>query len=395
VSLTQSATGAGAVVIDADSHLFEPRTMWRDYIDPGDADRALSIEDDELGHAWLMHAGQRLHLAEIPRPNAVDEMGEKRRQVRAGERATVPYDAALPPYYSDPGSRVDHLDEMLVDVALAFPNYGLFWERHLAHDVRALTANMGAWNRWAVEVAGQGRGRLHPVGHVTLVDPAWLDRQLRHLSDGGVRAAMIAPALVGDRRLSAPELEGAWAAFAEYGIAPCFHVGAYPRPYDAAWYEQTHDPANPQPVNSVMAIALLAAAPMMAVTDLVLNGVLERHADLRVAVVELTSGWVPYLLKQMDEAFEFNRRINGRSATDLAERPSTYVRRQVRFSVSASEDPADLVERAGDLFMFSTDYPHSEGVTGVAQFAEETGLAQDDQRWAPLYGGVAEWLLSR
>lgn len=381
--------------IDADSHLFEPRTLWRDYVDPGDTHRALSIEDDELGHAWLIHDGQPLHLAEIPRPTAVDEMGENRRRVRAGEAAPVRYDEALPLCYWDPDARVAQLDSMGIDAAFTFPNYGLFWERHLAADPQALTANMGAWNRWAIEVTAQGRGRLHPVGHVSLIDTAWLDDQLRRLSDGGVRAAMVAPALVGDRRLSAPELDRSWSAFAQHGIAACFHVGAYPRPYASAWYEQAPDPANPEPVNSVMASALIAAAPMMALTDLVVNGVLERHPSLRLAVVELTAGWVPYLLNQLDEAFEFNRRINGRSATGLVEPPSTYVRRQIRFSVAASEDPADLVQRAGELFMFSTDYPHSEGLAGVEQFAKETGLSPADPRWAPLYGGEAKWLLDR
>jgi hypothetical protein len=36
------------VIIDGDSHIFEPRTMWREYCDPCDRDVALQIEDDAL-----------------------------------------------------------------------------------------------------------------------------------------------------------------------------------------------------------------------------------------------------------------------------------------------------------------------------------------------------------
>ena len=40
---------------------------------------------------------------------------------------------------------------------------------------RALTANMTAWNRWCASVVADGRGRVHPVAHLTLRDDAWLD----------------------------------------------------------------------------------------------------------------------------------------------------------------------------------------------------------------------------
>ena len=49
-----------------------------------------------------------------------------------------------------------------------FPNYGISWERPLQHDLRATLANMTAWNRWIVEVAAKGGGRLYPVAHLSL-----------------------------------------------------------------------------------------------------------------------------------------------------------------------------------------------------------------------------------
>ena len=69
-----------------------------------------------------------------------------------------------------------------------FPNYGLLWERRLASSLPALTANMTAWNRWCAEVRREGRGRLHPVAHLTLRDPDWLEAQLDTLAAAGVHA---------------------------------------------------------------------------------------------------------------------------------------------------------------------------------------------------------------
>jgi len=65
------------------------------------------------------------------------------------------------------------------------------WERPLQDDLRATLANMTAWNRWISELIVDGHGRLHPVGHVSLRDPAWLTSQLMKLAGAGIRLALI------------------------------------------------------------------------------------------------------------------------------------------------------------------------------------------------------------
>ena len=44
---------ASGTVVDSDSHILEPATMWRDYIDPAYRSRAMGIEFDELGLEYL------------------------------------------------------------------------------------------------------------------------------------------------------------------------------------------------------------------------------------------------------------------------------------------------------------------------------------------------------
>ena len=53
---------ARAPVVDCDQHLYESRDLWRAHIDPADRHRALAIEDDELGYAWVTWQGRRLQL---------------------------------------------------------------------------------------------------------------------------------------------------------------------------------------------------------------------------------------------------------------------------------------------------------------------------------------------
>ena len=117
-----------------------------------------------------------------------------------------------------------------------FPNYGLLWERELSSDLPALTANMGAWNRWCATVAQDGGGGLSPVAHLTLRDEAWLLGQLAELERADIRLAMIAPALVDGRPLSHPDHDRLWDAFVDHGVTPVFHVADQPRVFDDAWY---------------------------------------------------------------------------------------------------------------------------------------------------------------
>jgi predicted TIM-barrel fold metal-dependent hydrolase len=343
-------------VIDADQHLFEPRTMWADHADPADRDLALGIVDDEAGNAWVRWRDQRIGLAHVTVPGLPDDVGDQQQRARAGEPPRTPYDEALPTDFWEPTARLARLDQLGLDAAVCFPNYGLLWERELAGDLPATLTNLRAWNRWAVEIAHDGHGRLHPVGHVTLRDLDWLDRELRALSAGGVRAAMVAPGLVDGKALSDPTLDRAWQSFRTHGITPVFHVANQARPFGDAWYDSDPDQALP-----VFSSVFLWVPAAVAIADLVLNGVLERHPDLRVGVMELSAVWLPMFLMFLDGGHDFTRRLNGTALTDLPLRPSEYVRRQVRVAAFSYERPGRLSREVGDLFMACSDWPHSEG----------------------------------
>jgi hypothetical protein len=52
-------------IIDSDQHLYETRTLWRDYIDPGMRAEALPIEDDSVGTPLLRWRDQTLSIARV------------------------------------------------------------------------------------------------------------------------------------------------------------------------------------------------------------------------------------------------------------------------------------------------------------------------------------------
>lgn len=380
-------------VIDSDQHLVEYRGLWEEHVDPDARDDAIRFVDDEAGNTWVSWRGQRLGLAEVQSPGDTATIGNRHNRVRRGERAEHHYDDILPRDHWDPTARLEHLTDLGLDKAVLFPNYGLLWERTLSVAPAAMLANMRAWNRWCASVAADGRGRLHPVAHLSLRDPAWVDQELRTLAAAGVRLAMIAPAVVDGKPLSHPDLDRVWSTFVEHGVTPVFHVADQTRPFDDAWYTDAEDAFVP-----VLDSIFLYTAAALACTDLIINGVFERHPDLRLGIVELSAIWVPMFLLMLDGGVDFTTRLNGFAPADLSLRPSEYFRRQVRVSSFSYELPENLRRQLGgaDLLMACSDYPHSEGTaTPLADYAATGKFGTDPEHAPGLFHDNAAFLLRR
>jgi predicted TIM-barrel fold metal-dependent hydrolase len=356
------------MIIDSDQHLYESRSTWRDHIDPAFRDDALHISDDDLGYPWLMFRDTRLMPVDVQIPGETSALGNRRERIRAGLPAEDHYDADLPRDYWDASARADKLAEMGVDECVTFPNFGLAWERTLDPELGALTANMRAWNRWCGSVVADGRGKVHPVAHVTLRDEKWLLEELASLARAAIRLAMVAPAVVDGRAMSDPAHDVLWRAFVEHGITPVFHVANQRRPFDDGWSTESEDMGVP-PLEAVF----LWTPAALACTDLVLNGTLEKFPELHIGVVELSAIWVPMYLMMLDGGYDFTTKLNGRALAPLSLRPSEYFKRQVRVSSFSYELPGRLIRQTGDLYMCCSDYPHSEGT--ATPLADYTGSA--------------------
>ena len=380
---------AAATIIDVDQHLFEPREMWREHIDPALRDEALAIDDDELGYPWLTWRGRKLYLAEVQFPGKAKAIGDMRLRLARGERAEHGYEDVLPLEYHDTKARVARLDEWGLDAAVLFPNFGLLWEDQLSESLDALCGNMRAYNRWMGDAISDGGPRLHGVAHMTLRDPAWVRDELRALEVAGIRLAMIAPAPVDGKALSHPDFDRVWAAFVEHGVSPVFHVGGFRGPLDPAWYV-----GDPDPIDRVMDSVFLWVAPAVALANMIIHGVFDRHPDLRVGVVELTAHWVPQFVLMLEGAYGFYVARHGEPPRKLALRPGEYVTRNVRVGALAYEQPAGLISLIGeDTFMFGSDWPHAEGIAEpLRSYEAAVGEIEGDAR-TKLYGSNAAWLL--
>ncbi|MGH3578071.1 MAG: hypothetical protein ACRDU0_11015, partial [Mycobacterium sp.] len=165
-----------------------------------------------------------------------------------------------------------------------------------------------------------------------------------------------------------------WSAFVDHAITPVFHVADQVRVFDDCWY-----PAEPaEDLVATTEAVFLWVPPALALTDLILHGVFDRHPRLRFGVVELSASWVPSFLLMLDGASAFTTALNGKPVAQLSRRPSEYFLDHVRVSSFSYEDPKRLTESSGDVFMFCSDYPHSEGTATPLDDYRRMGCAEPD-----------------
>ena len=141
---------ASGIVVDADSHIMEPATLWQEYMDPEFRSRALRISVDEFGLEYLDIDGKvsiGYNGGTLGRIGGVDQTREWMM-----EHPTLPYDELknIAPGSVDPHARIAHLDKHGVDKTFLFPTLGLGWEAE-CEDPRLSAAYCTAYNRWLVD----------------------------------------------------------------------------------------------------------------------------------------------------------------------------------------------------------------------------------------------------
>jgi predicted TIM-barrel fold metal-dependent hydrolase len=335
----------------------------------------------------------------VPTPeDGMAAMRETFQRRRRGEPSIVDYERDLPKDYWDPEARIAKLDGMKVDKALMLPQWGLIWGNAVTGvtHLDVVRANLEAENRRAVEVQCGGDGRLIGVGHLSMRggDLGWFRGQVERLALGGVRFAFMCSGLIDGRRWSHADHEAAWAMLAEHGVAILFHVQdneMRPSGLPEGWFEN-----DPDWFISIVEQPFVYLGVQLTLADLALNGVFERHPDLRVCGVEVHADWSPPLCRLGDAAYHTPARVAGRDLCTLKEPPSYYLKRAVRLAPHWTADrvPELIAGFGSDHFMFGSDYPHCEGLASMDRYRELVGELPSAEAERRLMGGVAAEFLA-
>ncbi|MEN8182166.1 MAG: amidohydrolase family protein [Myxococcota bacterium] len=232
--------------------------------------------------------------------------------------------------------------------------------------------------------------RLLATGYVPLRDFERSRAMALEVIEMGSRALLVPSGCPRGHSPSHTALDPVWALAEEARLPIVLHVGGGHRLADGRLldfeYFENGGPRVPdfhggdENFRSVDYMAI-PTAPMQTLATLIFDGVLERHPELRIGVIEQGASWVPSWMRYMDSAFHAFRK-NEERLQRLSMLPSEFVRRQVRTTPYPAEDVGWIIEQAGDeVCLFSSDYPHVEGGRNpIKRFEESMGTLSEAQK---------------
>jgi predicted TIM-barrel fold metal-dependent hydrolase len=234
-----------------------------------------------------------------------------------------------------------------------------------------------AHNRHMVEFTAHDP-RLMGVAIVPLEDPQLALAELDFAMKSGLEAMWLPHHACGNRSPGHVEFERFWEILADAEIPFVLHVGGSPLQLAPEWINNGRPPVKDWMGGGenlrTKDMAVLHQGAETFVSMMLIDGVFERFPKLRGACVELGAGWVPAMLTRLDWVVKQWSKTdeNLRRFTRTA---SEQLTQQVGFTPYVFEDVGALIDQSNDeLYLFSTDYPHTEGGRNpIARFERSLG----------------------
>lgn len=323
------------LMVSADCHVTEPPNLWVERIDEKYRSRLARIEVDANGVKWSVVEGYApMKLRDLKME------GEDRERADVGK--------------GDPENRLrDHTRDG-IDAEVIFPNRGLnMWA---TPDPIFSQAQCRVYNDYAWEVFGPYYDRMSPLAAIATGDIDSAIDEITRCAKMGFRGLslpckpMWGPGSSEDSNYNNPDYDRLWACIQDVDLPMTFHVSTGKDPRGAKGNGGAV-------INYVIHSLAPTAEPIV---HLCSSGILDRFPQLRFASIEAGIGWIPWMLRAMDEAYEHHHFW---VFPKLNMMPSEYFRRNG--AASFQEDPpgVDLMGKYGleDNFMWANDYPHHEG----------------------------------
>jgi predicted TIM-barrel fold metal-dependent hydrolase len=255
----------------------------------------------------------------------------------------------------DIDQRVRDMDANGVLGSMCFPSFPQLCGQVFARtkDKDAALAIVQAYNDWHVdEWCGAHPGRFIPMGLPVLWDPELAAEEVRRLARKGVHSLTFTenPATLGYPSFHDAYWDPVWKACCDTGTVLSIHLGSSGRLSIPAVDSPPDVMITLQPMNIQSAAA-----------DLLWSRVLKTYPDLRIALSEGGTGWVPYFLSRVDRTYEMHAAW---TLQDFGGRLPSEVFRE-HFLTCFISDPVgvQLREQIGiDNICWEADYPHSDSL---------------------------------
>jgi len=337
------------ILVSVDDHICEPPDMWDNHVPAtwkARAPRLVHKSDDT--DVWVFEGQQVLNVG----LNAV----AGRPSEEYGMEPTALHQLRKGCY--DVHARIDDMNVNGVLGSLCFPTVPgfvgeLFGKQVKEHGEKELAEVMlRAYNDWHIdEWCAAYPGRFIPLAIPPIWNPALMADEVRRVARKGCHA-MTFPDTPGG--LSYPSIHSEhwdpfWKACADEGTIVCIHIGS-------GTGMNLQDPgAAVEIMISSTPITLFGCA-----TELVFSDALQKFPDLKIALSEGGTGWIPYFLERLDYVHEHHHRWTHHTFPG-GMKPSDVFRRHI---VTCFIDDAVGVQTRNligvENITWECDYPHSD-----------------------------------
>jgi len=362
-------------LISADSHVLEPPHLWTTYVPKKFHDKVPRVvPDGEGGEAWQF-------APDIP-PAPIGiyaSAGRKHEEVRW---TGVTFAAANQGNFrGEP--RLQEQDVDGVDAEVLYGSARMMSHFFSDPDPEFQLAGVQAYNNWlAEEIVKVDPRRLIGLACIPALDTHAAIKELERCLKLGFKGAWINTfPSVGEK--IGPADDPFWEVCEKNGVAVHIHVRI------------TRKVARPKPKgkrgDDLTGLANVGAAD--AITDLpeiISSGVHDRFPKLKWVAVETGSGWIPYILEQLDDRWWRNRWW---LPVKLRHEPSYYYRNNWLSAFMVDHYAVRNRHVLGvDNLLWSTDYPHHgcDWPETRKTVDEMFRGVPDDERWKMTAGNAIE-----
>ncbi len=355
------------IFVSVDDHVVEPPEMFDGRLPAKYVDEAPRIVRNESGDDVWVYQGDIL-------PNIGLNAVAGRPREEYGVEPTS-FDEMRRGCY-DVHERVKDMSAGGVLASMNFPSFPSFSGRLFlkTEDKDLAAAIVRAYNDWHIDGwCGEYPDRFIPMAIPMLWDPELSAQEIRRVAEKGCRSLTFTenPAKLGLPSYHTDYWDPMFRALVDTGSMLNIHLGSSGELAITAADAPMDVMITLQPMNICMAAA-----------DLVWSRVFREFPDLRVALSEGGTGWIPYFMDRLDRTYDMHHYWTGQ---DFGGRKPSEVFRK-HFLTCFVTDPVGLKLRDDigvETMCWEMDYPHSDSSwpgapDEFAEMAERFGVSDKE-----------------
>jgi predicted TIM-barrel fold metal-dependent hydrolase len=365
------------ILISVDDHLVEPPDMFEGRMPSRFVDLAPRVVRKDDGSDVGV-----FNDTEIPNIGLNAVAGRPREEY--GVEPTA-YTEMRPGCY-DIHERVKDMSAGGVLASMCFPSFPAFSGRLFAAaaDKALALATVQAYNDWHVESwCAAYPGRFIPMALPVLWDAELAAAEVRRMAAKGVHSVTFTenPATLGYPSFHEAYWDPLWQALVDENVVLSIHLGSSGKLAITSPDAPVDVMITLQPMNICQAAA-----------DLVWSRIPKHFPDIKIALSEGGTGWIPYFLDRLDRTYEMHHLWTGQNFGDQL--PSDVFRKHFLTCFIADPVGVQLRHLIGmDNISWECDYPHSDSSWPTAPEELERVMAgvPDDEVNKITYENAMRW----